>query len=203
MILYLIRHGETDLNKQKRLQGHTDIELNAYGRELAHITAKALEDVDFDVSFTSPLKRAKETAEIILGDRKVQLIEESRIMEIGFGIYEGLCYKGENRDIPDPEWINFFDNPGEYKAPLNGESFDDIIKRTGDFFTDIVSNEEYFNKTILVSTHGCALKAILVNACNIPVDGFWGRSLNKNCGVTILSIEGSRVDVIEDGKVYY
>lgn len=62
MDIYLIRHGETDYNKARRIQGRCDIELNDYGRELAYLTAEGLKEVPFDVIFTSPLKRAKETA---------------------------------------------------------------------------------------------------------------------------------------------
>ena len=57
MKLYIIRHGETDWNKEKRLQGQSDIPLNDYGRELARITGKALKDVHFDYVFSSPLSR--------------------------------------------------------------------------------------------------------------------------------------------------
>lgn len=66
MKLYLIRHGETDWNKEFKIQGSSDIELNEYGRELAFITREGLRHIPFDIAYTSPLKRAKETAEIIL-----------------------------------------------------------------------------------------------------------------------------------------
>ena len=59
---YIVRHGETLWNKGKRLQGRTDIELNDYGRELARKTGEALMDTEIDVIYSSPLKRAYETA---------------------------------------------------------------------------------------------------------------------------------------------
>ena len=61
MKLYLIRHGETDWNKEFKIQGSSDIELNEYGRELAFITREGLRHIPFDIAYTSPLKRAKET----------------------------------------------------------------------------------------------------------------------------------------------
>ena len=76
MILYLIRHGQTDQNKRKCLQGRSDIELNDYGRELAVKTAEGLQEVKIDMIFTSPLKRAAETAEIIRRGRDIPLMEE-------------------------------------------------------------------------------------------------------------------------------
>ena len=63
MKLYLIRHGETDWNKEFKIQGSSDIELNEYGRELAFITREGLRHIPFDIAYTSPLKRAKEFLE--------------------------------------------------------------------------------------------------------------------------------------------
>ena len=62
--LYMVRHGETDWNKAKKVQGRADIPLNAYGRELAEKTAEGLRGISFDLAYTSPLSRAKETAQM-------------------------------------------------------------------------------------------------------------------------------------------
>ena len=97
MVLYVVRHGETDWNKVKRVQGHTDIPLNEYGRHLARETAKGLKETRIDLAITSPLIRAKETAQIILGTRQIPLLEDPRIKEIGFGEYEGVSCNGETR----------------------------------------------------------------------------------------------------------
>ena len=82
MKLYLIRHGETDYNRNRRIQGQCDIPLNDYGRKLAYQTAEGLRDVPFDAVFTSPLVRAKETARIVMGERKLPFFEDDRIAEI-------------------------------------------------------------------------------------------------------------------------
>ena len=108
MKLYMIRHGQTEWNKEKRLQGRADIPLNAYGIQLAEETRDGLLGVRFDIAFTSPLKRAKKTAQILLEGQEVKLIEDERIIEIGFGSYEGLCYAEENYNIPDPHFMNFW-----------------------------------------------------------------------------------------------
>ena len=102
MKLYLIRHGETDWNKEFKIQGSSDIELNEYGRELAFITREGLRHIPFDIAYTSPLKRAKETAEIILGGRNIPLYEDERVQEACFGSFEGATLK-ELRERQDPE----------------------------------------------------------------------------------------------------
>lgn len=203
MKIYLMRHGETDYNKNKMIQGQCDIELNEYGRELARITAEGLKEVPFDVVYTSPLIRAKETAQIVIGDRKVVWIEEPRIQEICFGEYEGKHCGRKNFDVPDKTFLNFFFDTANYRTPPGGESFADIIKRTGEFLTELIHKEEYADKTILISTHGCALKAILANIKHPSIENFWGDGVHKNCAVTILEAKDNKIEILEEGKLFY
>ncbi len=205
MKVYLIRHGETDLNKKKVLQGRSDIELNQYGISLAEKTAEGLRDVKFDMVFTSPLKRAKRTAELVarVSETQVPIVEEPRIQEISFGVYEGLCYHKDNYNIPDKGFLNFFEAPQDYMAPAQGESFAQIIRRTGDFWEELVSNPQYADKTILLSTHGCALKAVLANIKQTPIENFWGAGVDRNCAVTVVEIANGKASVLEEGKVFY
>lgn len=127
MKLYLVRHGETAWNKLKKVQGHSDISLNEYGRYLARETAKGLKNVIFDAAYTSPLMRAKETAELILAGRKVPIYEDIRIQEMGFGVSEGMCCRGENRDPGSDEFNKLFTDTKHYKVP-EGENPSDSWK---------------------------------------------------------------------------
>ena len=97
MLLYIVRHGETDWNKAGKVQGRTDIPLNERGRYLAEATAEGMKDVRIDFCYTSPLIRAKETAQIILGEREIPLVEEKRIEEICFGKCEGMKFRGKSQ----------------------------------------------------------------------------------------------------------
>ena len=89
MKLYILRHGETQWNVQKRLQGASDTELNKKGIALAEKTGEALKEIPFYCCFTSPLKRAKDTAKLALGNREIPIYEDARIQEICFGEWEG------------------------------------------------------------------------------------------------------------------
>jgi len=159
MVLYVVRHGETDWNKVKRVQGHTDIPLNEYGRHLARETAKGLKETRIDLAITSPLIRAKETAQIILGTRQIPLLEDPRIKEIGFGEYEGVSCNGE--DPVSRAFRLFFNAPGEYIAPKGAETIEELYERTGDFLKELCEKEEWQQKNILISTHGAAMTALL------------------------------------------
>lgn len=204
MKMYIIRHGQTPWNARKCLQGRSDVDLNENGIYLAELTGKALRDVTFDMAFTSPLIRAKHTAQCILAGRKVPIIEDERLIEISFGIYEGCCYAEENRQVPQ-QWIeNFFHAPQDYVAAPGGESLDDVEKRTRNFMEDICSRKELQDKTILVSTHGCALRGLLNSIRESNREDYWHGGVSRNCAVSIVTCNrGEKPVLVEENHIYY
>ena len=203
MKIYMIRHGETNWNKERRLQGKADIPLNEFGRHLARETAPAFNDISFDCAYTSPLIRAKETAELVLNGRNIPIVDEPRIMEMGFGEYEGLCCSREAWNIPDPDFNNFFEAPHKYKAPKGGETFEQITQRLQEFLTQLYNQQELQDKTILLSTHGAALCGILRLIKQNPIEKYWDGGVHKNCAVTIVEVEKAKPTILEEAIVYY
>ncbi|XCP83698.1 histidine phosphatase family protein [Roseburia hominis] len=203
MRLYIIRHGETDWNKLRRLQGQVDIPLNEFGRHLAKETALALRDIPFDFAVTSPLSRAKETAYLVLGERDIPVLEDARLKEMGFGEYEGLCCREEGWNIPDPDFRNFFDAPENYQPPKNGESFMQLSKRLDSFLTELYQNPDCQNKTILLSTHGAALCGILRLIKGNPISRFWDGGVHRNCAVTIVDVERGKPRIVKEAVTFY
>lgn len=203
MKIYIIRHGETEWNTLRKLQGRTDIELNEAGIRLAEITAEALKDISFDIAYTSPLKRAYKTAEIIVGDRDIPLISDERIQEVSFGSYEGLGCSKANYEIPDPEFEYFFQAPEKYVAKKGAESIEDLCKRTTEFLKEITSNPELEDKTVLIATHGAALKGLLSSIGNKEKKDFWGIGVHRNCAVTELESHQGEITLIEENRIYY
>ncbi len=204
MRLYIIRHGETEWNQSMRLQGQTDVALNEGGRSLARVTARALHEVPFDLCFTSPLSRAKETAQLVLAGRAVPILEDDRIQEIGFGSGEGRRVRNAARKITDPVFYQFFHQPEQYVAPEGGESLDELLARTGAFLEELAAGRELIGKTILISTHGAASRALLANIRNCPKADFWDTGVPKNCAVTIVDreLEPARWVIREQDVVY-
>ena len=132
MKLYILRHGRTCWNEEGKLQGRTDIELNEDGRQSARETGELLKEIPFSAAFSSPLVRAKETAELILQGRNIPVQTEQRLIEMCFGEAEG-AYMAEN-----PCWKamvqELFDSPErDYVAPEGGESYASIVERCRDF----------------------------------------------------------------------
>lgn len=198
MELYIIRHGETDWNKEKRLQGRSDTELNEYGIELAEITARALKDVKFDCIYSSPLKRAYKTAEIIRMDREVDIITDDRLLEISFGEIEGVPLNER-----PPKFQKFFTDPANYEAPEGGESYQELVDRTKDFIEKVVVPASKTAERMLIVAHGALNKALMLNLNNDEIKNFWEGIFQRNCCVNIFEIHGNNYKMIENGTIYY
>lgn len=198
MELYIIRHGETDWNIEKRLQGRSDTELNAYGIELAQITAEALKDIKFDRIYSSPLKRAYKTAQIIRGDRDLPIITDERIIEISFGEYEGIAVSER-----PPEFQNFFDDPDNYVPAKGGETYEELVARAADFIEDIVVPASKEIERMLIVAHGALNKALMVNLNHQEIKDMWTGIFQRNCCVNIYEINGHDYKLIQNGKIYY
>ncbi|MDO4262039.1 MAG: histidine phosphatase family protein [Eubacteriales bacterium] len=203
MDIYLIRHGETQWNREKRLQGVTDIPLNENGVGLAEKTAEGLKDVPFDRIYTSPLIRARRTAEIIRGERPIEIVETEGLLEISFGEYEGLVHQPDRYNIPDPDFRRFFDDPARYTTPPGGESIVHMRQRTSSFVKEIMDDPANRDMTFLMVSHGAAIRGILSGLLDLPVGQFWNGPVHRNCGVTKLHAEGGEFRVEFENRIYY
>ena len=202
MKLYLVRHGETDWNRARKIQGQVDIPLNEFGIHLAEETGKGLKDIPFDLCFTSPLGRAKQTAEMILRDQHVPVIEEPLIMEMAFGAYEGKCCSSKNWELPE-KFRRFFDGPEKYEAPEDGEDFAQVKERVGKFLERIGSDHTLKDSTILITTHGAALAGMLNYIKKEPLSEYWGQGVPKNCAVTEVEGRNGSFHILAENTVYY
>ena len=201
MRLYIMRHGETAWNAQKKIQGVADIPLDGKGKELAKITGWALRDVDFDRVITSPLNRAKETARLVIGERKIPWLEDTRIQEICFGVMEGMQVSGSDHPEFQENLTKFFQDPWNFQAPENGESVEDVCRRTREFWDELVNTKEYREETILISSHGCASRAIMQNVYRDH--DFWHGKVPPNCSVNIVDVNDGKVTLVAADKIFY
>ena len=189
MLLYIVRHGETDWNKAGKVQGRTDIPLNERGRYLAEATAEGMKDVRIDFCYTSPLIRAKETAQIILGEREIPLVEEKR---------------GEITDPGSEAFQRFFTDTENYVPSEGAESISELYERTGCFLSEIADREDLKDSHILISTHGAAMTALLNRIKgNMQIKDFWKYKVPKNCAVSVVEIKGKDIIIKEEGLIYY
>lgn len=173
-MIYIVRHGETDWNKEERIMGRRDIPLNDIGKNQAKEVADKLKDIDFDVVFCSPLQRCRETAKIICPNKEIILDE--RLVERSNGDLEGML-KEDIIKLPE------FNNPSETK--YNIESLDHLHARITSFFKDVDSN--YRGQNVLIITHG----GVSINIRSIfegePSDGNYQNYRLGNCEVLTYS----------------
>ena len=198
MILYMMRHGETDWNKKHLFQGRTDIPLNEKGRRVAELTREGLKDIKFDHAFCSPLCRAKETAEIILKGRKVDLTVDERIIEMGFGEYEATSMSNDDEMLQI-----FFRHPEQYEDTKGVEPFADVLDRANSFLEELIANPKYKDSTILVATHGATLRGLMCAFKKNPIAKFWEGGVHKNCGISIVEVGNGERMVLKEAIVVY
>lgn len=210
MIIYVIRHGETNLNLRGFLQGQVDEPLNQKGIDLAIVTGKALADIRFHRIYTSPLLRARQTAELIKEQcdlsqgTDIPIIEDARLMEINFGDYEGKCILPGKENIPEPENFKvFFQDPFKFQPIGEGaESAQDVIDRTGSFWDEITSDPSLSEETILISMHGVSCRGMLNKVYEDKTD-YWQGSVPNNCAVNIVQISDGVAAFLEKDRIYY
>lgn len=200
MKLYIIRHGETTWNKEKRLQGQSDIELNEYGVELAKITSEALKNIDFRYIFSSPLKRAYHTAEILRRNRDVYIVTDDRIKEACFGINEGLPPNEVTADFH-----LFFDAPDKYIPAKGGETYEQICSRSQDFIENVLIPLSLKDPdcNVLITSHGALIKSMLIYFKHLQIKNIWDGEFPKNCCAYVVDINGHQFNVLEEAKIYY
>lgn len=160
MKIILIRHGETDWNNEGKIQGNTDIELNASGRQQAKKVAITLKKLSFNIEkiYSSDLKRVLVTAEIINTQFNKELITTPLLREINLGHWEGKSWK-EVKETHRDEYSRWFVNR-RYSQPEFGESYQTLVERTLEFLLMLEKTEN----DVLVVTHGAnimALKSLL------------------------------------------
>lgn len=176
-MLYIMRHGLTDWNKEMRLQGQNDIPLNDDGIRMAKEASDLYKDVHFDIAFCSPMIRARQTAELLLAGRDVPIVYDDRLREMCFGICEGIKdYRNPNTSPVS----KFFLAPASYNGIEGGESLDDLFKRTGEFLDDKVYPLLSQNKDVLIIGHGAMNSSIVCQIKNRSRKEFWDEGI-ENC----------------------
>ncbi len=166
MKLTLIRHGETIWNQERRVQGFSDIDLNDVGLHQAEQLALSLKDDNIHSIYTSPLIRARRTAQIINQYHNAPIYLESDLMEMNQGDFEGLSFQDLMTREKDflRKWIS---DPASVRMP-NGESFDELQDRAWKAIEAISTKDD----EALVVSHSFTIASILCKVKNISLSEF-------------------------------
>ncbi len=183
--LLLVRHGETDWNRQQRFQGQRDIPLNDQGRLQARRAAEFLKEVPIHCAFSSPLSRSLETAQQILSlHSQVPLTQVPALQEISHGTWEGKL-ESELRAI-DGELLERWQSQPEVVQMPEGENLDQVWDRVRGAWEELVAKVPP-QQTALVVAHDAVNKAILCQLFDRPPAAFW-MFKQGNGSVTVIDL---------------
>jgi alpha-ribazole phosphatase len=167
--IWLVRHGQTELNKARRYQGASDGPLTAFGLRQVNALAKRLRRMPFGVAVISPSQRAQITAETIMADRDAPILTDSRWAETNHGRWEGLTY-GEVRARYPREVIERFADTLHGK-PVGGESLAEVAQRVGEGWRALL--QHYPGGRVLVVTHATPIQLVLCALSGMPPTLHW------------------------------
>ena len=158
--IYVVRHGETDWNKNHRFQGRTDIKLNEVGKEQALRLRSWMQQLQIESVYSSPLVRAYETAEIATQDLKITIQKDDRLQETNIGDAEGLTMDELLVKFGDDSlirWRNYEERLLDFRFP-NGESKREMMYRVRQVFLDIAQNSN--RNSVAIFAHGMVMRAM-------------------------------------------
>ncbi len=178
MILYLVRHGESVFNLERRIQGQLNIELSPLGQRQALALAGALESQTFDALYCSPLRRGMETAQPIAERLHLEIKTDDRLKEINAGMFQGLHWEEIERLHPS-EAVHWRAQEPDFVIP-DGESRRALMQRARAAFEAI---RETGARQVLVVSHGGTLAGALKSLLSVPVElnpfAFYNASISR------------------------
>lgn len=197
MKFYFVRHGETEWNVKKKIQGKTDIPLNERGEQQAEVLAKELRERqkkgEFCVvkAYTSPQLRAAKTAQIVAEELEISCIALDELREMDLGEWEG-----SNWDVIEATYGNtyhYWNEHRRYTHTPGGESYDEVLERTLVALEGILSRE---TGNVLVVSHSAILMALRCYLAKLPFEEMAKRFKTQNAGVVEISEEAVREAII-------
>jgi alpha-ribazole phosphatase len=195
--IILARHGETEWNVQEVFRGRIDVELNQRGIKQAELLAEHLSHLKLDAIYSSPLRRAVKTAEIIARRHRLSVEIAPGLIDCDFGQWQGLHLQEVEDRYKElyNEWAN---SPHRVKIP-DGESLNDVRKRALTVVNKVVAKHE--GTTVLVS-HRVVNKVLICALLGLDNSHFWNIR-QDNCGSTTFAYEDKRFVLTEHNNTSY
>jgi len=203
--IILVRHGESSFNVERRIQGHYDQStLTEIGQDSARQVGIALADLMFDAVYSSPLKRAKKTAEIILSELKQQptvpLQTTDTLKEINLVLWEGMPFQDVEQQYPE-KFRDWKHQPHQLRmelpTPTGSVDFFPVLalyEQATAFWTDILARHS--GETLLVVAHSGINRALISTAIGLSPDRY--HSIHQsNCGISVLNFSGGLGDLVQ------
>lgn len=196
MKLYITRHGTTEWNLERRLQGWADSPLTEDGKKRAIQLGNCLKDIDFDIIYSSPLNRAFETAKLIRGNKDTELKTHDGLKELSHGIWEGMRME-EIEKKHSKEYSIYRNTPAAY-IPTEGESFTVLFERVKSFL-DEISSMDY--KNVLIVSHGITIKSIIAIIKELSWEEFSTLEVYTGTALNICELRDEKFEFLVEGDI--
>ena len=187
----MVRHGETEWNVTNIFRGRIDIELNQTGIKQAELLAEYLSDTKVDAIYSSPLKRALQTAEAIAHYHRLSVEIAPALLDFNFGRWQGLS-RQEVKDKYKALYTEWLENPHQVQIP-DGEKLDDVRKRALGVVESIIAEHE--GTAVLVS-HRVVNKVLICALLGLDDSHFWNIA-QDTCGITLFTYENNRFVLVK------
>jgi probable phosphoglycerate mutase len=178
MILYLVRHGQSLSNVERRIQGQADVELSPLGLRQGAALALALTNREIDAVYASPLRRALDTAKPLAAALGLTICTDDRLKEIDAGIFQGLLWEEINRRFPD-EALHWRQQDPDFVIP-GGESRRVVAQRGA---AALQAVRDAGHQRAVVVAHGGVLTGALKMLLHVPAElnpfGLYNASISK------------------------
>jgi alpha-ribazole phosphatase/probable phosphoglycerate mutase len=190
MDIILVRHGETAWNVGEVFRGRADIELNGNGRKQAGLLGEYLREAEIEAVYSSPLKRALDTARAIAGRHGLKVNVDDRLNDLDFGEWEGLTVPEVKARYADV--YATWDSHPEIVSLPGGETLDDVRQRSLSLVDEAVSRH---NGNAVLVTHRVVIKVLVCALLGLDNSHFWN-ILVDTCGMTTFRRERVRFVLI-------
>ena len=194
--LLLVRHGETDWNRQKRHQGQKDVSLNEFGRKQVSALTRRLKNVPINAIYSSDLCRAWESAKTIsIYHDELVVFKDARLREMNFGKWEGLTWSEirEKDHSGVEDWSNYLVE----KGPPGGENLFRFSERIMEFSEEITKS--HIDETVLLVAHGGTIMMLVCLLLGHPIEQYWQFRIEK-ASLSDISVypEGAIINLLND-----
>lgn len=190
--IFIMRHGTTEMNLQRRMQGHIDTELNDEGRRQAAAAGEIFRcaGIVFDRVYSSPLSRARESARLVSGVPEKDILIDDRLIEFHYGVFEGKSYEQLDGVMAD-----FLHDPEHVAPPEGVERIDDLNRRVASFLDE---NKTRFSESehVLLMVHGIVIRSMYGYFNNTDPGEMW-KIMVGNCEIFRVDLnDGSYCPII-------
>jgi len=195
--IILVRHGETEWNVQEIFRGRIDVELSETGVRQAELLAEYLSGVKIDAVYSSPLKRALNTAQAIASYHNLKVEIAPRLIDFGYGKWQGLPHQEVKRRYKKlyNEWLG---NPHLVKMP-GGEILNDVRERALTVVDEVIAKHE---GTIVLVSHRVVNKVLICALLGLGNSHFWNIRQDV-CGTTTFIYENKRFTLTKHNDTSY